>query len=280
MAHVARLYFDRGLTKQEIAARIGISRFRVARLLEQARSEGIVRIEIEEGLDLDDPAGAALERAYGVPMALVTPRPDELAGVAAAWLPQLVGSGDVLGLGWGATLQRIAEALPALDVGATVVQICGAVPGLEPGAGPVELTLRFADRLGGHGIPLPAPVLASAAAREELLANDAVRPAVELFPHVAVALVGIGPRSAGLHLPREAVGHLLVHAFSADGAVLESEFAERAISIGSDDLRRARVIAVAGGAGKEAAVAGALRTGLIDVIVTDAGCAEAALAQA
>src|SRR5207247_3711164 len=55
-------------------------------------------------------------------------------------------------------------------------------------------------------------------------------------------------------LPREAVGHILVHAFAADGRLLESGLEERAIACGLDDLRRARTVAVAGGPGKEKAV--------------------------
>jgi DNA-binding transcriptional regulator LsrR (DeoR family) len=276
-AHVARLYFERGLTKSEIATSLGISRFRVARLLDQARSEGIVRIEIRDEPELDEAAGAALERAFALRLALVPRRPEDLAAVAAAWLPQLVRPDDVVGVAWGATLQAVADALPPLELGVTVVQVCGAVPGLEPGTGPVELALRFGERLGGQAVPLPAPALASRAARDELLANDALRPALDLFPRVSTVLVGIGPRSPGLRLPRGCVGHVLVHSFDAEGRCIESGLAERAISLGLDELRRARVVAVAGGAAKEAAVAGALRTGLLDVLVTDARCAEAAL---
>jgi DNA-binding transcriptional regulator LsrR (DeoR family) len=278
-AHVARLYFDRGLTKSEIAARLGLSRFRVARLLDQARTAGIVRIEIRDELAIDEAAGEALQSAYGLRLALVAREHEEIAAVAAAWLPHLLRRGEVVGTAWGATLQAVVERLPALDAGVTVVQVCGAVPGLEPGTGPVELTLRFAERLCARAVPLPAPALASPAARDELLANDAVRPTVELFPLVSTALVGIGPPVRELRLPRRAVGHVLVHAFARDGRLLESGLPERAIALGVDDLRRTRVVAVAGGPGKELAVAGALRTGLLDVLVTDALCAEAALAR-
>jgi len=45
-----------------------------------------------------------------------------------------------------------------------------------------------------------------------------------------------------------------------------------------DAARRTRVVAVAGGHSKRRAVVGALRTKLVDVIVTDAACARSALA--
>ncbi len=40
--------FDRGMTKVEIAAHLGISRFRVARLLDGALASGLVRIEYRD----------------------------------------------------------------------------------------------------------------------------------------------------------------------------------------------------------------------------------------
>ena len=45
-ARVARQFYLEGVSKVDIAERLGISRFRVARLLEAARESGMVRIEI------------------------------------------------------------------------------------------------------------------------------------------------------------------------------------------------------------------------------------------
>jgi hypothetical protein len=43
---VARRYYLQEQSKVDIAALLGISRFKVARLLDEARSTGLVRIEI------------------------------------------------------------------------------------------------------------------------------------------------------------------------------------------------------------------------------------------
>src|SRR5438034_9111630 len=45
-ARVARQFYLEGVSKLDIADRLGISRFRVARLLDSAREAGMVRIEI------------------------------------------------------------------------------------------------------------------------------------------------------------------------------------------------------------------------------------------
>src|SRR5260370_21746111 len=54
-ATVARRYYLEGASKREIAQELGLSRFKVARVLDHARSSGLVRIELhyEGEIDLD-----------------------------------------------------------------------------------------------------------------------------------------------------------------------------------------------------------------------------------
>ena len=46
IVRVAELYYEEGKTQDEIGALLDLSRFKVGRLLSQARADGIVRIEI------------------------------------------------------------------------------------------------------------------------------------------------------------------------------------------------------------------------------------------
>jgi DNA-binding transcriptional regulator LsrR (DeoR family) len=266
LAHVARLHYVRDLSKQEIGERLGLSRFKVARLLEQAREQGVVRFEIADPVAVDEALSGAVERAYGLRQALVAPEP---ARAAAAWLPALALPGRPLGVAWGATLQEVAAALPAAPDpgGPGVVQVCGVVAGLRPGTGPAELALRFAEKLGGPLWALPAPALAGPAARDELLADDAVRPTVEQFGRVGTVLAGVGTALPGA--PPEAAGHLLVHAFDAGGALLPAPAEREAIAMSREQLMGARLVAVAAGEAKRVAIRGALRSGLVDTLVTD-----------
>jgi len=259
MAEVARLYYVRELTQQQIAERLGVSRFKVLRLLEQARTEGVVRFEIDEPVPVLDEFSRGLEDRYGITAVVVA---EDVAGAAAELLPRLLGADDVLGVAWGRTLADIEARLPEPGRNVPVVQICGAIEGLVPGTGPTELAARFAAWSGGRFHPLEAPAVAN-----ERALRRAVRPTTSVFDHVSVALLGIGTRP-------DAAGHLLVHVFDDDGRIVA---AERAIALSVAQLRRARVVAAAGGRRKRRAVLGALRTGLVDVLVTDATCARHAL---
>ena len=259
MAEVARLYYVRDLTQQDIADRLGVSRFKVLRLLEQARAEGVVRFEIDEPAPVDDELSRALEERYGLATALVA---DDVSTAAATLLPRLLRADDVLGVAWGETLAAIARRLAPPGPGVPVVQACGAIEGLAPGTGPTELAARYAAWSGGAFHPLEAPAVADAAALRRAVARTTA-----IFDRVSVALVGIGARKDG-------AGHILVHVFDREGRIIA---AERSIALSVAQLRRMRVVAVAAGRGKRDAVAGALRTGLLDVLVTDAACAKAAL---
>jgi DNA-binding transcriptional regulator LsrR (DeoR family) len=75
-----------------------------------------------------------------------------------------------------------------------------------------------------------------------------------------------------------AVGDLLVHPFTAAGSFVAPDLAERAIAISIDQLRRVpTVVAIAAGTAKVAAIRGALATGVIGVLVTDAATARGLL---
>jgi DNA-binding transcriptional regulator LsrR (DeoR family) len=260
MAEVARLYYVRELTQQQIAQRLGMSRFKVLRLLEQARSEGVIRFEIDEPVPVLDDLSRELEDRFSLELAVVVER--DVAEAAALLLPRLLRRDDVLGVAWGETLAAIVERLPDLDNDVPVVQVCGAIDGLVPGTGPTELAARFATKTGGRFHPLEAPAVAN-----ERALRRAVRPTTAIFDEISLALVGIGTR-------RDGAGHILVHVFDDDGRMIA---AERAIALSVPQLRRTKVVAAAGGRRKRRAVLGALRTRLVDVLVTDADCARHAL---
>ena len=78
-ATAARRYYLDGASKSDIAAELGVSRFKVARLLDRARATGLVRIELDARGDLDLDLSVRLKASYGlrhcvVQAAAATPR--------------------------------------------------------------------------------------------------------------------------------------------------------------------------------------------------------------
>src|SRR6202140_1581374 len=108
-ARVARQFYIEGASKIEIADRLGISRFRVARLLDSARESGLVRIEIGlPGGSLDAGLSAELCSVFGLDHAFVFNFPDDdeqalrhrLGEASGQALMDLITPGNVLGMSW------------------------------------------------------------------------------------------------------------------------------------------------------------------------------------
>ena len=134
LATVARRHFLDGRSKVEIAEEFGVSRFKIARLIDEARERGIVHIEIRhvDGIDVD--LSARLQERFQLQHAVVvdTPRDDpadvrqHLGRAAAELLAEVITPEDVLGLAWARSVSAMASALPRLP-GVPVVQLTGAL---------------------------------------------------------------------------------------------------------------------------------------------------------
>ncbi|HEX2754316.1 MAG TPA: sugar-binding domain-containing protein [Candidatus Limnocylindrales bacterium] len=301
---VARLFFERQLTKVEIADRLGISRFRVARLLDQALADGIVRIEFRDAPGQDRDLGRRVMSRYGIGECLVAAADGDdlaVARLGADVVDGLVGRGDAIGVAWGTTVARVVEAMPARDDATIdVVQLAGSSTSLDAGNDPGDLTRVLAERLGGRHHRIHAPAFVeSADLRAALIRQPEVAATVGRFDKLAVALLGIGAFGTGAAAPSSsllgsgslgadevrrlaglgAVGDLLVHPFAADGAFVATDLAGRAIAISIDQLRRVpHVVAVAAGPAKIVAIRGALLSGVVGSLVTDAATARGLLA--
>lgn len=288
---VARRFYLDGRTKVEIAAELGLSRFKVARVLEQAREAGLVRIEIGSPPEIDAERSEALQARLGLQTVLVVDAgpgdADQLrrhvGRMAARLLAELLGENEVLGIAWGRSLAEMTKALPPLPR-CTVVQLCGALGGAASGPSPVELVSAVARASGGRGYPLHAPlVVTDAAASATLRRQPEVAAAIERFDDVTTAVISIGAWGAGLSTVRdalepdeqeriaqlgacaEACGLIL----DADGKELDA-LTDRIIGISGAQLSRVpRVIGLAYSAPKARAVAAMARSGLLHCLVTD-----------
>jgi deoxyribonucleoside regulator len=299
---VARLFFERQLTKVEIATRLGISRFRVARLIDRALADGIVRIEFRDAPDQDLTLARAMEERFGLELCVVAAgrgdvAAEQVARLAGELIDGLLGSGEAIGVAWGTTVARVVDAIPSRnDPSIDVVQLAGSSTSLDAASDPGDLTRVLAARLGGRAHRIHAPAFVeSADLRLALVREPEIAATMARFAELKIALIGIGAfgrsattsrssllesgalsRADVARLGRlDAVGDLLVHPFDADGRFVAPEIAARAVAIDVDGLRRIpRVVAVAAGPEKVRAIRGALGTGVVRVLVTDSATAD------
>jgi DNA-binding transcriptional regulator LsrR (DeoR family) len=297
-AAMARRFYLEGKSKIQIAEEFGVSRFKVARVLETALERDLVRIEIRVPAELDAERSDALRAHYGLRHAVVVetpadqadaPDPENLGAVAADLLGELVNDGDVLGLAWGRSIITMANALDRLAP-CTVVQLTGVYDVGTTERGSVEAVRTAAAVSGGEAHPLYAPmVLADPATAAALRAQSQIAAAMSYFEKVTVAVVSIGSWAAGISTVHDTMtdaerehyaglgvaAEMSSHLFDAQGRRVGRDLGERCITIDADRLRRIpEVLAIAGGMRKAAAIDAVLRSGLVTSLVTDTAAAD------
>lgn len=105
LARIARRYYVDGASKVEIGEELGLSRFKVARMLEQATESGVVTISIDDAGDVDPILSARLRDHLGLRECVVVQGRDDVqemredVGAAAGrLLTQSLRAGQVLGI--------------------------------------------------------------------------------------------------------------------------------------------------------------------------------------
>lgn len=291
---MAKLHYEADMSQVDIARRMGVSTATISRLLQRARAEGIVRIEIPD-LVAPDSLVADLVGRLGLKRAAVveTPSTNALAALAAPvgdlLLAQGLRAGSVLAVGWGRAMRALIEpGLPPIP-GIVTVPATGGMQQQAPHFQVNEFVRRAADQMGGVPHFVHAPYLPSAATRDAFLSDPAIADSIALWDRIDAAIVGIGlPHAmnapeASAATPSEqalvhAAGDVIRHYFDADGHLIDWEGEGRMIAASPAQLRRAPlVIGVAVGPEKAGAILGAIRSGLVSALATDTRTAEAIL---
>ncbi|MFD1714878.1 sugar-binding transcriptional regulator [Amnibacterium flavum] len=299
LAAVARAYYIDDLSRVEIADMFGVSRFKVSRLLARARDEGVVTIEINDGGLPDAVLGERLREALGLASCEVVrshgdgdSMRSQVGAAAAASLSGTLSPDEVVGVSWGRTLNATTSALRYLPP-LTIVQLTGFVAG-DLASSPIEVARRVSDRSGGNVFPIFAPLFVQdVGTAQSLRDHPDIRAALDLFPRVTTALLSVGAWEPSDTQVREVlskddldvavrggcVADIAGILVKADGTPVESDLESRSIGITYEQLRAVpRVVAVAGGPAKAAAIIAVARAGLITELVADHSLAGAVLA--
>ncbi|KGN37874.1 sugar-binding transcriptional regulator [Knoellia subterranea] len=297
-AAVARRHLIDGESKVDLANALGISRFKVARLLDAARQSGMVRIEIVSPLGIDTDRSARLREALALEHCVVVPGSGTQAdpgvsAAAAALLTEMATDKDVLGLPWSRSVSRMVDALEWLPE-IPVVQLSGAMVTPEEDSSSVDVVRRAGRIAGGRWHVFYSPLLLDDAASADVMRRQPpVKAALDHVKDVTLAVIGLGAWTSGRSTIHDvlsvaerravtragAVGEAAGVFFDTEGRVVETPLTARVVGLTGTQLRGIRhVVAIAHGAEKVDAIAAAVRGDLIDSLVTTAETADALLA--
>lgn len=294
-AAIQHLQHDRSTV--EIGEELGVSRFMVGRMIKRAREDGLIEVVPRSTQPIDAELSTALAARFGLQSAVVCVQAGAgdaqartaIAAVASRLVAEIIGEDEIIGLGPGRTIVEMCRALgeiPSCDL----VQLTGAIspsPTVD-----AELIVHLSRIASGRVYPLHAPFIATdPAAAAVITAQPGVKNALQRMDQLGTAILTIGgwPHGSLLAslleeygelpalLERGVVAELGTTLFTADGKVIDL-LADRTIGITTEQLSRVPLkIALGGGEGKRAAVLAALKSGFVDVLVTDAATARAAL---
>jgi DNA-binding transcriptional regulator LsrR (DeoR family) len=300
MASLARGHLIQGRSKIELAEEFGLSRFKVARLIDEARDSGLVRIEIRHQGAIDVDLSARLAERYELTHSVVVDTPEDdatslrehLGRAAAELLNEVITPKDVLGLAWARAVSAMARSLRPLP-GTPVVQLTGAltVPGGRDTS--VDVVREVASASGGTAHVFYAPfTVPDAATARALRQQPEVARAFARLPSVTKAVAGIGvwePGQSTLYdasseSDRQELHRLGVCAdisgvfLDVDGKPVPTELAQRMIGIDYAQMRAIpELIAIPYGVAKAPALRAALRSGLVGGLVTHTALAQLVL---
>ena len=290
----AELYYDENKTQDEIGSMLNLTRWKVGRLLSEARERGIVRIEIVHPRARRLTLERELRATMGLRDAVVVPStddPDELqtrvALAAADYLTGLRPVPRLLGISWGRTLHDIAGHLKTgWATNVSVVQINGGVSLNKRSSNASNTAVTIATKGGGSATLLPSPAILE---REEIKlaieSDRTVRGVLDLGSSAAAYLYSAGlvtnssvlvdsgylsTKDVSALVSKGAIGDVVGRYIDSDGNIVDHSLDRRTVGISLDELRAAPLaIAVIAGEQKHDICRTVVRSGLCSVLITD-----------
>ena len=285
-ATVARWYFIDRKPKSEIGDLLGISRFKVARIIDHAYDAGLIHIEIHDPFAVDPLLSERLAHTLNVPRALVLQSSVEprrsVGGLAARYLSDVAGRGSTIGIAWSRSTPYLVRNLVRLPA-CTIVQVCGCVPRTVGEQHSPALIHQAATATGGRAIAFDAPLVVHRKQTRAVRTRPDVVAAMDAARNLDVAVIAVGQWSPGESTIHDAAAAADRIAFSArgavaetagllvdaDGQVLSEGLQPRSIAISESQLRAAGdVVVLACDERRVAAVRALARSGLINTLIT------------
>jgi deoxyribonucleoside regulator len=300
----AELYYDEDKTQDEIGAILGLTRWKVGRLLASAKKRGFIRIEIVHPRARRLGLERALVERFGLSDAVVVPVVDtvddaevldRVAAAAADLLTTLRPVPRTLAISWGRTLLAVANALAdGWAAGVTVVQMNGGVSVNRRSGTAAATAIEIARKSGGGATLLPSPAILERVETKLSIESDrTVAGILDLAADADTYLYSAGAASASsAHIEsgyldaedmaelvrRGAVGDVVGRYIDADGMIVDPALDARTVGLPLDRLRSARrAIAVVSGREKVPVARAVVTSGLCTVLVTDEATANALL---
>ena len=288
LAEVATLYYQKNLTQQEIAEALHLSRQTVSKLLSDAIEEKIVEIIIHDPQKDCKELEEQICTVFGIRGCIVcsvsgrNESVHRLMTVKAAVdyiLPIIQKGKQKIALSWGRTIQELIQNLPKLSTTRNIVfPLFGATDNENSYFSSNELARKMADKLDATPKCAWFPYMADSNEDSALLKQlGYYKQMQQMWDSADLAILGIGNTEildifgktfgySDIH--NQAIGDIATHFFDQSGRFIN--LYRNTLCASVDNIKNAKEsVAIACGKEKAEAIAGALRTQMIDTLITD-----------
>jgi deoxyribonucleoside regulator len=298
----AKLYYQLDYSQNQIAEMLGVSRPTVSRLLQQAKAEGIVTIEIQDPTEDVEMLKNLVKEKFQLQHVVVafTPTYEDsvvkkyIGQAAATYLNDLAKDGDTIGASWGSTMYQVALNLKTKSlINSFVVQLNGGVSDADVQISPSEIVHLFgkAFNVTPYFMYLPA-IVDHILVKQSMLTDRHIRRVMDMGKNANIAVFTAGaptPDSVLINsnyfredelevIKTSAAGDICSRYYDRNGEICLPSLDERTVGIELADLRlKEHSILVAGGPSKVNAIFGALKGKYGNTLVTDQITAKALL---
>lgn len=302
-ARAGWLYYVGGMTQDQIATELGVSRQRAQRLVSRAMAEGLIQVRLSHRIGACLDLESALTDRFGLTRARVVPSlgpgvdsARATSPAAAAELERVLRMPEpkVIALGTGRSMRGMVDALEPME--AEQHRLVSLIGNIAPdgSASFFDVVMRIADKVRAPHYPMPVPVISTTA--EENAAFHALAPVrrvVDLARAADVIFVGIGQMSNDAPLLADgfvsrqeldemqaagAVGEVAGWVYDSTGQYLDVGTNHRTGGVRVEAGLDRPAIGIAAGASKVAAITAALKSRILNGLITDEATATAILA--
>jgi len=288
MSELAILYYEKKHTQQEIAETMGLSRQTVSKLLNDAIKENIVEIRIHNPKKDYEELEALICERFSINKCIVcssTSRNESVRRtmtVRAAQdyiIPIIERGGLKITISWGRTVQEFISSMPEIKTsGNTLFPLFGATDNENSYFSSNELARGMADKIGANIKYAWFPYMTESMEDCNLLKKlSYFKKMQDLWNSADIAILGIGNteilevfgKTFGYSQKHtQAIGDIATHFFNEKGELIN--LYQNTLCASVDNIKNAKeTIAIACGDDKVTAITGALRTKLIDTLITD-----------
>ena len=287
---IAWKYYNEGLTQTEIANALNLSRMRVIKYLDFAKTNNIIQFKININKISDPELQNKLMEKYNLNDIYIVPSINNnniasIAIAAAQYIEDRITTDTMINIGYG---EAVSRTLGHLSISSkfkvAFVSLTGGVKFYMPTA--IDQSSDYYTNSNYSHYIIPSPLIVSNEnLATELKQEKPIHKILDMVPHSNLTVIGIGALNERATLVKEghlniqdieifkskgAVGDLLNQFYDIEGNVINLELHKRLITTNINLLKSLNhVVAIASGIEKKEAILGALKGGYIDVLITD-----------